>query len=112
MLAALIMVHKFISTRVSVPSSEMGPSPRVCLFPLLVLVKSMHTRLRGNGWGTQFRRRAENLVLYVYYNPSAVRPDELKVTTSNGIVQIEGKHEETAPDGKTKLTRQFSRRSA
>ena len=40
------------------------------------------------------------------------RPDELKVTTSNGVVQIEGRHEETAPDGKTKLTRQFSRRSA
>jgi hypothetical protein len=32
------------------------------------------------------------------------------VTTSNGVVQIEGKHEETTPDGKTKLTRQFSRR--
>ncbi len=62
----------FISTRVSVPSSEMGPSTRVCLFPLLVLAKSMHNctlACVGVGGGPNSDERAETLVLYVSIIP-------------------------------------------
>merc|ERR1712107_191771 len=40
----------------------------------------------------------------------SVRPDELKVTVSDGVLMVEGKHEEKAEDGSKMVSRMFSRK--
>merc|ERR550519_2814400 len=41
---------------------------------------------------------------------SQYRPDELRVNVGEGIISVEGKHEEKAEDGRTMVLRQFSRK--
>merc|ERR1712088_877346 len=39
-----------------------------------------------------------------------VKPDELKVSVSDGVLMVEGKHEEKAEDGSKMVSRMFSRK--
>merc|ERR1711963_560576 len=41
---------------------------------------------------------------------SQYRPDELKVSVSDGVLVVEGKHEEKAEDGSKMVSRMFSRK--
>merc|ERR1712098_208651 len=41
---------------------------------------------------------------------SQYRPDELKVMVSDGVLTVEGKHEEEAEDGSKMVSRMFSRK--
>merc|ERR1712098_3229 len=46
----------------------------------------------------------------VSLDTSQYRPDELRVNVANGVISVEGKHEEKAEDGRTMVLRQFSRK--
>jgi len=46
----------------------------------------------------------------VSLDTSQYRPDELKVSIDNGVVTVEGKHEEKAEDGSKMVSRMFSRK--
>jgi len=42
-------------------------------------------------------------------NTSGYKPDELKVQVKEGVLKVEGKHEEKSEDGQVMVSRQFSR---
>jgi len=46
----------------------------------------------------------------VSLDTSQYRPDELRVNVASGVISVEGKHEEKAEDGRTMVSRQFSRK--
>merc|ERR1712184_142168 len=46
----------------------------------------------------------------VSLDTSQYRPDELRVNVGEGIISVEGKHEEKSEDGRTMVLRQFSRK--
>merc|ERR1712080_276223 len=46
----------------------------------------------------------------VSLDASQYRPDELSVNVADGVVSIEGKHEEKSEDGRKMVSRQFSRK--
>merc|ERR1712055_389197 len=46
----------------------------------------------------------------VRLDTSQYRPDELRVNVGEGIISVEGKHEEKSEDGRTMVLRQFSRK--
>merc|ERR1719158_2427644 len=46
----------------------------------------------------------------VIRDPSQYRPDELSVSVSDGVLAVEGKHEEKAEDGSKMVSRMFSRK--
>merc|ERR1712020_664657 len=46
----------------------------------------------------------------VSLDTSQYRPDELRVNVGEGIISVEGKHEEKSEDGQTMVLRQFSRK--
>merc|ERR1711994_909766 len=46
----------------------------------------------------------------VSLDTSQFRPDELRVNVGEGIISVEGKHEEKSEDGRTMVLRQFSRK--
>lgn len=46
----------------------------------------------------------------VSLDTSQYRPDELKVSVSDGVLLVEGKHEEKAEDGSKMVSRMFSRK--
>merc|ERR1719411_2294355 len=46
----------------------------------------------------------------VSLDPSQYRPDELKVCVNEGVLVVEGKHEERAEDGTKMVSRMFSRK--
>jgi len=46
----------------------------------------------------------------VSLDTSQYRPDELSVNVADGVVSIEGKHEEKSEDGRKMVSRQFSRK--
>ena len=48
--------------------------------------------------------------LEVSLDTSQYRPDELKVSVSDGVLLVEGKHEEKAEDGSKMVSRMFSRK--
>ena len=48
--------------------------------------------------------------LEVSLDTSQYRPDELKVSVSDGVLMVEGKHEEKAEDGSKMVSRMFSRK--
>ena len=47
--------------------------------------------------------------LEVSLDTSQYRPDELSVSVSDGVLRVEGKHEEKAEDGSKMVSRMFSR---
>merc|ERR1712121_448015 len=46
----------------------------------------------------------------VSLDTSQYQPDELRVNVTSGVISVEGKHEEKAEDGRTMVSRQFSRK--
>merc|ERR1712038_1642570 len=46
----------------------------------------------------------------VSLDTSQYRPDELRVIVASGVISVEGKHEEKSEDGRTMVSRQFSRK--
>merc|ERR1719270_1957472 len=48
--------------------------------------------------------------LEVSLDTSQYRPDELSVSVSDGVLRVEGKHEEKAEDGSKMVSRMFSRK--
>merc|ERR1712038_56831 len=45
----------------------------------------------------------------ILLDTSQYRPDELRVNVGNGVILVEGKHEERSEDGKTKALKHFSK---
>merc|ERR1712035_132150 len=56
------------------------------------------------------RVKEDDKKMEVSLDTSQYRPDELSVSVSNGVITIEGKHEEKAEDGSKMVSRQFSRK--
>merc|ERR1712077_63824 len=46
----------------------------------------------------------------VSLDTSQYRPDELRVNVQDGVISVEGKHEEKSEDGRKMVSRQFSRK--
>merc|ERR1711988_84204 len=55
------------------------------------------------------RVKEDDNKLEVSLDPSQYRPDELSVAVSDGVLVVEGKHEERAEDGSKMVSRQFAR---
>ena len=56
------------------------------------------------------RVKEDDSKLEVSLDTSQYRPDELKVSVSDGVLLVEGKHEEKAEDGSKMVSRSFSRK--
>ena len=56
------------------------------------------------------RVKEDEKKMEVSLDTSQYRPDELSVSVSDGVVSVEGKHEEKAEDGSKMVSRQFSRK--
>ena len=56
------------------------------------------------------RVKEDDSKLEVSLDTSQYRPDELSVAVSNGVLVVEGKHEEKAEDGSKMVSRSFSRK--
>merc|ERR1719290_2264 len=56
------------------------------------------------------RVKEDDNMMEVSLDTSQYRPDELSVSVSNGLVTVEGKHEEKAEDGSKMVSRQFVRK--
>jgi len=56
------------------------------------------------------RVKEDEAKMEVSLDTSQYRPDELKVSIDNGVVTVEGKHEEKAEDGSKMVSRMFSRK--
>merc|ERR1712137_783254 len=56
------------------------------------------------------RVKEDESKLEVSLDTSQYRPDELKVSVSDGVLVVEGKHEEKAEDGTKMVSRMFSRK--
>merc|ERR1712024_9804 len=56
------------------------------------------------------RVKEDERKLEVSLDTSQYRPDELKVSVSDGVLLVEGKHEEKAEDGSKMVSRMFSRK--
>merc|ERR1712156_112903 len=56
------------------------------------------------------RVKEDDSKLEVSLDTSQYRPDELKVSVSDGVLLVEGKHEEKAEDGSKMVSRMFSRK--
>jgi len=46
----------------------------------------------------------------VSLDTSQYRPDELRVNVQDGVISVEGKHEENSEDGRKMVSKQFSRK--
>jgi len=56
------------------------------------------------------RVKEDESKLEVSLDTSQYRPDELKVSVNEGVLVVEGKHEEKAEDGSKMVSRMFSRK--
>merc|ERR1711912_107299 len=56
------------------------------------------------------RVKEDDTKMEISLDTSQYRPDELKVMVSDGVLTVEGKHEEKAEDGSKMVSRQFSRK--
>merc|ERR1711963_1375622 len=56
------------------------------------------------------RVKEDDTKMEVSLDTSQYRPDELKVMVSDGVLTVEGKHEEKAEDGSKMVSRMFSRK--
>jgi len=56
------------------------------------------------------RVKEDETKMEVSLDTSQYRPDELKVMVSDGVLTVEGKHEEKAEDGSKMVSRMFSRK--
>merc|ERR1712133_269982 len=58
----------------------------------------------------EIRVKEDESKMEVSLDTSQYRPDELKVMVNDGVLSVEGKHEEKAEDGSKMVSRMFSRK--
>merc|ERR1719290_729099 len=56
------------------------------------------------------RVKDDNDKFEISLDTSQYRPDELRVNVENGVISVEGKHEEKSEDGRKMVSKQFSRK--
>jgi HSP20 family molecular chaperone IbpA len=56
------------------------------------------------------RMKDDDEMFEVSLDTSKYRPDELSITVGDGVISVEGKHEEQSDDGRKMVSRQFSRK--
>jgi len=75
------------------------------------------TSLMNKDMTTMFNTKDTNLIklvdddqkLEISLDTAGYKPDELKVTAGQGVITVEGKHEEKSQAGQVMVARQFSR---
>merc|ERR1719479_738859 len=86
------------------------------MFPRRWMLPALNTDFPGNMelFKTKdsevIRVKEDESKLEVSLDTSQYRPDELSVTVSDGVLMVEGKHEEKAEDGSKMVSRMFSRK--
>ena len=87
------------------------------VFPRRWMLPNLHSR----EWAKEFdlfqtkdsdviRVKEDDSKLEVSLDTSQYRPDELRVNVGNGVISVEGKHEEKSQDGHKMVSRMFSRK--
>ena len=56
------------------------------------------------------RIQDDNTKLEISLDTKGYKPDELKVSTGQGMISVEGKHEEKSQAGQVMVARQFSKK--
>merc|ERR1712209_297680 len=84
--------------------------PRRWMLPALNSDFSNNTDIFKSKDSEVIRVKEDESKLEVSLDTSQYRPDELKVSVSDGVLVVEGKHEEKAEDGSKMVSRMFSRK--
>merc|ERR1739842_184490 len=84
--------------------------PRRWMLPALNTDFSNHTDIFKSKDSEVIRVKEDDSKLEVSLDTSQYRPDELSVAVSDGVLVVEGKHEEKAEDGSKMVARSFSRK--
>merc|ERR1712141_987693 len=84
--------------------------PRRWMLPALNTDFSNNMELFKTKDSEVIRVKEDDSKLEVSLDTSQYRPDELKVSVSDGVLLVEGKHEEKAEDGSKMVSRSFSRK--
>jgi len=84
--------------------------PRRWMLPALNTDFSNHTDIFKSKDSEVIRVKEDENKLEVSLDTSQYRPDELSVSVSDGVLAVEGKHEEKAEDGSKMVSRMFSRK--
>merc|ERR1712241_596492 len=81
--------------------------PRRWMLPALNSDLSSHTDIFKSKDNEVIRVKEDETKMEVSLDTSQYRPDELKVMVSDGVLTVEGKHEEKAEDGSKMVSRMF-----
>merc|ERR1711902_290924 len=84
--------------------------PRRWMLPALNSDFSNNTDIFKSKDTEVIRVKEDDSKLEVSLDTSQYRPDELSVSVSDGVLRVEGKHEEKAEDGSKMVSRMFSRK--
>merc|ERR1712077_33901 len=84
--------------------------PRRWMLPALNTDFSNNMELFKTKDSEVIRVKEDESKLEVSLDTSQYRPDELSVSVSDGVLAVEGKHEEKAEDGSKMVSRMFSRK--
>ena len=84
--------------------------PRRWMLPALNSDFSNNTDIFKSKDTEVIRDKEDESKLEVSLDTSQYRPDELSVSVSDGVLRVEGKHEEKAEDGSKMVSRMFSRK--
>merc|ERR1712152_26220 len=84
--------------------------PRRWMLSALNTDLSSHTDIFKSKDTEVIRVKEDDSKLEVSLDTSQYRPDELSVSVSDGVLAVEGKHEEKAEDGSKMVSRMFSRK--
>jgi len=85
------------------------------MFPRKWMLPSLNAPLKQmdlfNSKDTEvIRVKEDDAKMEVSLDTAQYRPDELKLTVADGVVSVEGKHEEKAEDGSKMVSRSFQRK--
>jgi HSP20 family molecular chaperone IbpA len=83
--------------------------PRRWMLPALTTDFPTNMELFKTKDSEVIRVKEDDSKLEVSLDTSQYRPDELSVSVSDGVLRVEGKHEEKAEDGSKMVARMFSR---
>merc|ERR1712170_261922 len=84
--------------------------PRRWMLPALTTDFPNNTDIFKSKDTEVIRVKEDDSKLEVSLDTSQYRPDELSVSVSDGVLRVEGKHEEKAEDGSKMVSRMFSRK--
>merc|ERR1712170_138791 len=82
--------------------------PRRWMLPALNTDFSNNTDIFKSNDSEVIRVKEDDTKMEVSLDTSQYRPDELSVSVSDGVLRVEGKHEEKAEDGSKMVSRMFS----